>query len=598
MFDEQVVMIAKHILRKSGNGKFRALGRYIADANHQGEKCLMFWHKGCVSLSEDYDLAIAEIEATQAMNTRAKTDKTYHLMISFHPEDEPKLKPEVFQQIESAMADALGVSKHQRVCGVHKNTNNLHMHIAYNLIHPEHFTKERTFRDFYKLASVCRDMEERFGLVVDPGVESEPGKRLNQRASAMEAHSGEQSFQSFVMSYREQIIKGVETAATWKEVHKTLAECGLEIKKRGNGLVLVNLRGKETMKASTLDRSLSKTRLTKRFGPYIQSEVAAKPLTSYTRQPLHPRSPERDQLYKEYQAAIKEKIARIDGEKARHQMKLTKLHQRWGLAKQTLVQKTFSRKTLFTRLNLLRDRKAEILIPAMIEHRERMIAIKKEYPWYNWNGYLKWQAERGNKSALEVLRSRQKTPQNEFCTNPDDYHLARERASLVMARRKSNIMQSGSTIGQRKIVTATNRMALLAAQENLRIKAGLAKTTFFTGYQQTIDNRGVVIFTLPHGGTIRDTGPKIHFSTDGITQKAARCYALAKFGKAWVKNGNTIKRKEYGEQSRRTIDKSYFSLLKKSARDGLRTLSQLPLAFGGNRTEMFLSDHARSDVER
>jgi hypothetical protein len=33
-------------------------------------------------------------------------------------------------------------------------------------------------------------------------------------------------------------------------------------------------------------------------------------------------------------------------------------------------------------------------------------AIRQSYPYHNWNGYLKWQAEQGNKTALEVLRSK------------------------------------------------------------------------------------------------------------------------------------------------------------------------------------------------
>lgn len=265
-------MIAKRILRKPGNDNARALGHYIADASHEGEKCLMFWHEGCLSLPEDYDLALAEIEATQTMNTRCHSDKTYHLMVSFRSEDEDKLTPVAFRQIELAMADALGLSEHQRVCGVHKNTNHLHMHVAYNLIHPEKLTKERTFRDFYKLSKACRVMEEKFGLAVDPGMEAKQEKRLNQRAAAMEAHSGEQSFQSFALDRKDQVLDKMKEATTWEEVHQLLAVYGIQIKKQGNGFAVVNLQGKETMKASALDRSLSKAKLTARFGMYVEPE--------------------------------------------------------------------------------------------------------------------------------------------------------------------------------------------------------------------------------------------------------------------------------------------------------------------------------------
>ncbi|WP_235731728.1 relaxase/mobilization nuclease domain-containing protein [Fundidesulfovibrio putealis] len=43
----------------------------------------------------------------------------------------------MFIAIEEEFAKTIGLSEHQRHCGVHKNTNNLHMHVAYNMIHPE-----------------------------------------------------------------------------------------------------------------------------------------------------------------------------------------------------------------------------------------------------------------------------------------------------------------------------------------------------------------------------------------------------------------------------------------------------------------------------
>ena len=74
------------------------------------------------------------MQDVQALNRRTKQCKTYHLVISFRPEDEASLTPELFMTIERRFAAALGYEEHQRHCGVHKNTGNLHMHIAYNMI--------------------------------------------------------------------------------------------------------------------------------------------------------------------------------------------------------------------------------------------------------------------------------------------------------------------------------------------------------------------------------------------------------------------------------------------------------------------------------
>jgi len=588
-------MIAKRILRTSGQDNARALGQYIADASHEGEKCLLSWHEGC--LAPDYDLALAEIEATQAMNTRCQRDKTYHLMVSFRPEDEAKLTPEAFQDIEQTMAEALGLSEHQRVCGVHKNTNNLHLHVAYNLIRPDQFTINEPYYDFFKLSKACRVMEEKFGLEIDNGVEVVKGKKVNQRAAAMEAHSGEQSFQSFVLDRRDQILTEVTKAASWQEAHQILSGYGIGIKEQGNGLALVNLQGKETMKASALDRSLSKGKLVARFGKYVKPEPGQPTQETYTRKPIQPRSPERDQLYKNYQAAIQEKIAKVDAEKEYGQAEVTKIYAQWDKAKEILRKETFSRRSLATRLDLLRMRQMEALTQARLEHRERLTAVKAEYPWHNWNGYLKHQAEQyGNKTALEVLRSRPESAPAKTSLDLDTYLLEQAQEKLKAAKREKEMVQGSLNAGRRKAMTAVNRMNLLAIQEQLRIKAGIEQSPMFAGYRQAIDNRGVVIFTLADGGTIRDTGKKLHFSPDGATREAAMRYALAKFGKALAVKSNTIERKRDGRGAEGS--KPHPGILRESARYGLRTLSKLPLAFGRKGSEMFLPGHAHADLER
>ena len=156
----------------------------------------MSWCAGCWA-GDDYDLAVQEVLDTQALNRRTGKEKTYHLLVSFHPEDEGKLTPDVFRQIEERFADALGLSEHQRHCGVHVNTENIHMHVAYTLIHPEKLTRVEPWRDYLKRDKLCRELEKEYGLTVDNGREAGKERGLDSRAAAMEAHSGRQSFEGF-----------------------------------------------------------------------------------------------------------------------------------------------------------------------------------------------------------------------------------------------------------------------------------------------------------------------------------------------------------------------------------------------------------------
>lgn len=146
-------MISKRVFIGAGNDNYGRLARYIAASDHAGEKCLLSWCAGMLG-GKDYTEGVAEVRDVQERNTRA-ANKTYHLVISFRPEDEARLTPEVFKAIEARFASALGYANHQRHCGVHKNTANLHMHVAYNMIHPEKYTCHKEFRDFWIRDNVC-----------------------------------------------------------------------------------------------------------------------------------------------------------------------------------------------------------------------------------------------------------------------------------------------------------------------------------------------------------------------------------------------------------------------------------------------------------
>jgi len=70
---------------KKEPGPFRALAKYIAAAKEKGEKLDDLWivNANAGNGLEDLDLAIREVDAQQALNTRVKKNKSYHLVVSF-----------------------------------------------------------------------------------------------------------------------------------------------------------------------------------------------------------------------------------------------------------------------------------------------------------------------------------------------------------------------------------------------------------------------------------------------------------------------------------------------------------------------------------
>ncbi|SMF44299.1 TraI/MobA(P) family conjugative relaxase [Desulfovibrio gilichinskyi] len=503
-------MISRRISCKPQNDNYRRLADYIADAKNKGEKTLYSWNDGCWA-GENYQLAIQEVLDTQDLNQRTRKEKTYHLIVSFRPEDEALLTPEKCKEIEKEFAKVLGFEEHQRHCGVHKNTNNLHMHIAYNMIHPETLTRHEPYRDYFKRDRLHRELELKFGLKFDNGRQKnlEP-KRNNDRAETYEAHSGQQSFDSYVKERKEFILESLDNAQNWHNFHKSLAQIGIEVKARGNGCIIKDRHSSTAVKASRLDRNFTKGKLEAKLGQYqkpiatIQSKDEKE---RYVSRPLHKK---RGELYSQYCEAI-------DGRKKAYEEIKLEQDERWNRAADFWGNKIKAIKndrklTLKDRSKLLAiatGKKAENLAGIKTEIAERRAELRKQTPFNRWNDFLKWKAENGDEVALQVLRSKKEpiesTPQAEF---------VKADPSAPNWKLKQSQFRVDSSLAwkdKRKLISIA-KMLQLQAEEKKRTpetdKRLLDKMTW------RVDSSGNVLYTLKSGGMVKDNGDKLFFSVN------------------------------------------------------------------------------------
>ena len=79
-------------------------------------------------VSTDTTWASREIAATQWLNTRAKSARTYLLIISLKDGANPDAQ--TLRMIEERFCKELGYAEHQRVSVVHNETDNVHIHVA------------------------------------------------------------------------------------------------------------------------------------------------------------------------------------------------------------------------------------------------------------------------------------------------------------------------------------------------------------------------------------------------------------------------------------------------------------------------------------
>ncbi|MCV0423971.1 MAG: relaxase/mobilization nuclease domain-containing protein [Roseibium sp.] len=283
-------MIAKKTALKRSWGA-KALANYIAGAKVKGEKLDQFWLTNCNAGDgiEDLDTAIAEIRATQALNQRSKADPNYHLVVSFAEGEKPDI--DVLKDIEQEFAKALGLKDHQRVVGTHINTENFHMHIQFNLVHPETFRMHTPFRDFQILQETAAELEKKHGLQVVQG-RGKDNERDNQKALDKEANTWEQSFSGYLKEYKGELLKIRDRATSWEEFHEGLADYGIELRNRGAGFVFRNMDKGVMEKASTVDRRFSRKNLEMRYGSYkrpLRTRPEKRQKTRYCRRPLDPR---------------------------------------------------------------------------------------------------------------------------------------------------------------------------------------------------------------------------------------------------------------------------------------------------------------------
>lgn len=282
-------MIAKKIPKVASiPDNFKELAEYIAAAKEPGEKLDKFWIENCGAgeTLDDLEMALREVYAVRLMKPEVM-DKSYHMMVSFRPGEKDRLTEKDLKDIASTYAKGLGFAEHQYVAGTHINTDNFHMHIAFNKIHPKTRQVLTPFRDYKTLDRVSRNLEKEYGLFIDSGIAQgrNQGPKLSPSARDYEAQTWQESFQNHVLQNRKSILDQIKEAGTWSDVHNILREYDIGIKQRGNGLVLVGPDG-QGMKASALDRKMAKAQLETQLGSFQPAAIDGEQKHTLPKAPL------------------------------------------------------------------------------------------------------------------------------------------------------------------------------------------------------------------------------------------------------------------------------------------------------------------------
>jgi hypothetical protein len=200
-----------------------------------------------------------------------------HYVVSWQAGEQP-----TNMQADEAVAimlDELGMSGHQCIYAMHRDTDNVHVHIVVNRVHPQLLRVADPHNGFDMLAAhraLCRieavqgwaseknalyRMSES-GPVLTRPVKGAP-RSIAKPAASIEAITGEASAQRVVI---QRCAPAIEASKSWVEVHSSLAPLGARFEQKGSGAVI--FVGDVPVKASTAGRAFSFRALCKRLGEY------------------------------------------------------------------------------------------------------------------------------------------------------------------------------------------------------------------------------------------------------------------------------------------------------------------------------------------
>ncbi len=418
-------MIAHEVVRTAGKaGRFSALATYVLTDGQTAYRHLAHYLEadqgdaGRVQYSrvtncgcDDPQWAIMEIEAVQGMNTRARNDKTYHLVVSFREDEDPSR--EVLDAIEDAVCEHLGFGEHQRISALHRDTDNVHLHLAINKIHPKRLTMHEPYYSHRALSDICQVLEHRHGLEQDNHigvVVRDSGRFPTGPAGNLEAHRGQVSLQRWV---QEQAVPVLRQCDSWQALHAALAESHLALTPRGNGLVFKD-RGSDTaVKASSVGRAWSKGALEQQFGAYEPPLAEAERINPTRRYAAAPRAAtdrvEAKALYRAFEAQRRARNAQRQAALAAIRVSLAsqrKTVQREFMARREAVKtghrRDADRKGLHA---LLRMERLQALADIQKAGEAARREVRQHYPKQEWQGFLIERAGQGDTVALSCLQT-------------------------------------------------------------------------------------------------------------------------------------------------------------------------------------------------
>lgn len=247
--------------------------------------------------------------ATMSSHSKMPVD---HWVLSWREDEQPTA--EQAEKCVQIFLSEMGLDGHQAIYGMHKNTQNLHLHIAVNRMSDTTMKVARPNSGFdikaaHKALAKIEVLQgwkpeknSQYVALEDGSIAHrrtlEKEKKLSLKAQDFEHNTGCKSAQRIAQERGKKII---ESAKTWQELHENLASVGLRFEKKGSGAIV--FVGETAVKSSSIDRSFSFKKLCKKLGEYEDgTSYYSSDITPKNQQIIEPVSPVNKEEWQEYTA--------------------------------------------------------------------------------------------------------------------------------------------------------------------------------------------------------------------------------------------------------------------------------------------------------
>jgi hypothetical protein len=273
-------MIGK--IGKSGKG-FTGTINYLLDGPRGPERLphRVTWTETRNLFDPDPRRTARYMRAIADASTRVKKP-VYHFIISWTAAEAPS--PTVMAEIADATCRDLGLDEHQRLYVAHHDTQNPHVHVVVNRIHPTRHKAWKASHDFALLERSMARQAVAHRWTVVPGVHnrSVPSAPIRRpKSSLLQKRRREQKpvprriwTAAHARTNRQHLVPHFELAIGWADLEQRLGRYGLTIEPKGQGVVLVDVTGE--MKLSSLGKGIRLKLLEKQFGQPWQTHAKAR----------------------------------------------------------------------------------------------------------------------------------------------------------------------------------------------------------------------------------------------------------------------------------------------------------------------------------